>query len=408
VPIADLRLKEHPVLQRDKLTVAAPYRVDLMKHAGRALHYPAGGEAALFQALQAVAEIEQADDAEGSEGAARLDDTQRAALGMSVEDAQALVKRLRGAGNAVLVYGGFVLATREAAAAATAFAKAVEAKALILGPMANSHGLELVGLGPSHERYAYPDMLEGSRALILSNLDPARDPDVRRMLEQKDFLVVHDLFLTETAQLADVVLPAKSVYEKDGTVVNLEGRFLGVHAAPVEGGESQDFIGLVGALGEALGQRLEGRSLRSARRVLRKRFELDPVELGPEGHLHRPRSRQSARVAIRSREAVEGNVLVTPSMLRIEYLERNPHLLRLSGGPSLRIHPDDAALQNVADGDAVQLRVGGLLRRATVVVDDRVPPGLMLLPTLPEQPVGLARADLSTLERAERELEVAG
>ncbi len=56
VPIADLRLKEHPVLQRDKLTVAAPYRVDLMKHAGSALQYPAGGEAALFQALQAVAE----------------------------------------------------------------------------------------------------------------------------------------------------------------------------------------------------------------------------------------------------------------------------------------------------------------------------------------------------------------
>ncbi|MEJ2292888.1 MAG: NADH-quinone oxidoreductase subunit NuoG [Deinococcales bacterium] len=399
VPIADLRLKEHPVFHREKLTVAAPYRVDLMKHAGRALQYPAGGETALFGALQALAD---------AEGEPELDEGQRAALGMSVEDAAALVKRLKDADNAVLVYGGFVLATREAAASASAFGKAVGAKLMIVGPMANSYGLELLGVGPSHERYAYPDMLEGSRALILSNLDPARDPDVRRMLEQKDFLVVHDLFLTETAQLADVVLPAKSVYEKDGTVVNLEGRFLGVHAAPVEGGESQDFIGLVGALGEALGQRLEGRSLRSARRVLRKRFELDPVELGPEGHLHRPRSRQSARVAIRSREAVEGNVLVTPSMLRIEYLERNPHLLRLSGGPSLRIHPDDAALQNVADGDAVQLRVGGLLRRATVVVDDRVPPGLMLLPTLPEQPVGLARADLSTLERAERELEVAG
>ncbi len=402
VPIADLRLKEHPVLRREKLTVAAPYRVDLMKHAGRAIQYPAGGESALFRALQAVAE---ADDAEGG---LRLDEAQRAGLSMSVEDAAALVQRLRAADNAVLVYGGFVLASREAAAAAAGFAKAVGAKVMILGPMANSYGLELAGVGPSHARYAYPDMLEGARALILSNLDPAQDPDVRAQLEQKDFLVVHDLFLTETAQLADVVLPAKSVFEKDGTTVNLEGRFLGVHAASIEGGESEDFVGLVGALGEALGQRLEGRSVRSARRVLRKRFEIDPAELGPTGQLFRPKGRATAKVTIRSSEAVEGNVLVTPSMLRIEYLHRNPHLNALSGGPHLRMGPGDAALNKVADGDAVRLRVGGVLRRATVRVDDTVPPGLMLLPTLPEQPIGLASADLSTLVRDERELEVAG
>ena len=36
-----------------------------------------------------------------------------------------------------------------------------------------------------------------------------------------------------------MVLPAKSVYERDGTVVNLEGRFLTVNAAPVDGGTSE-------------------------------------------------------------------------------------------------------------------------------------------------------------------------
>jgi NADH-quinone oxidoreductase subunit G len=43
-------------------------------------------------------------------------------------------------------------------------------------------------------------------------------------LERKaDFLVVQDLFLTETAQQADVVLPAASAYEKNGTVTNTSG-----------------------------------------------------------------------------------------------------------------------------------------------------------------------------------------
>jgi NADH-quinone oxidoreductase subunit G len=37
------------------------------------------------------------------------------------------------------------------------------------------------------------------------------------------FLVVQDMFLTETAQLADIVLPAASAYEKNGTFTNTTG-----------------------------------------------------------------------------------------------------------------------------------------------------------------------------------------
>jgi len=53
------------------------------------------------------------------------------------------------------------------------------------------------------------------------------DPDinhVQKALENLDFLVVQDIFLTETAQLADVVLPAVSFAEKDGTFTNTERR----------------------------------------------------------------------------------------------------------------------------------------------------------------------------------------
>src|SRR5205085_3640296 len=37
------------------------------------------------------------------------------------------------------------------------------------------------------------------------------------------FVVLQDMFLTETAQLADVVLPAANAYEKNGTVTNVTG-----------------------------------------------------------------------------------------------------------------------------------------------------------------------------------------
>ena len=39
-----------------------------------------------------------------------------------------------------------------------------------------------------------------------------------------EFLIVQDLFLTETAQKADVVLPVLSFVEKKGTFINIEGR----------------------------------------------------------------------------------------------------------------------------------------------------------------------------------------
>ena len=62
---------------------------------------------------------------------------------------------------------------------------------------------------------------------ILGENPMVSDPDlqhVRKALEKLDFLVVHDIFLTETAQLADVVLPGTSFAERWGTFTNTERR----------------------------------------------------------------------------------------------------------------------------------------------------------------------------------------
>ncbi len=47
---------------------------------------------------------------------------------------------------------------------------------------------------------------------------------VRKSLSSLDFLVVQDIFLTETAEFADVILPATSYFEKDGTYTNTDRR----------------------------------------------------------------------------------------------------------------------------------------------------------------------------------------
>ena len=60
------------------------------------------------------------------------------------------------------------------------------------------------------------------------------DPDtnhVKKVLEHVEFLVVQDIFLTETAEYADVVLPAAAFAEKDGTFTNTERRIQRVRKA---------------------------------------------------------------------------------------------------------------------------------------------------------------------------------
>lgn len=78
------------------------------------------------------------------------------------------------------------------------------------------------------------------RGLFIFGEDQVRtDPDIGhviRGLEALDFLVVDDLFLTETAKYADVVLPGRSYAEKEGTFTNTERRVQRVRKA-VEGPE---------------------------------------------------------------------------------------------------------------------------------------------------------------------------
>lgn len=60
------------------------------------------------------------------------------------------------------------------------------------------------------------------------------DPDInhiKKAFETLDFLVVQDIFLTETAEMADVVLPASSFAEKDGTFTNTDRRIQRIRKA---------------------------------------------------------------------------------------------------------------------------------------------------------------------------------
>jgi formate dehydrogenase major subunit len=82
-------------------------------------------------------------------------------------------------------------------------------------------------------------------AMYIMGENPAMsDPDAkhaRKALSALDHLVVQDLFLTETAALADVILPASAFPEKDGSFTNTNRQVqLGNKALPLPGDAKQD------------------------------------------------------------------------------------------------------------------------------------------------------------------------
>ncbi|MFC3501346.1 molybdopterin oxidoreductase family protein [Micromonospora krabiensis] len=106
-------------------------------------------------------------------------------------------------------------------------------------PAARTHVAEVWGVppdtlpGPGVPAYQLLDALGtpgGPRALLVFGSNPVvsapRAARIERRLRDLDLLVVADLLLSETAALADVVLPAAQWAEEDGTMTNLEGRVL--------------------------------------------------------------------------------------------------------------------------------------------------------------------------------------
>ncbi len=115
---------------------------------------------------------------------------------------------------------------------------------------------------PSQPGMMIGDMMDAAlagtlKAMYVVGENPViSDPDkshVEAALENLDFLVVQDIFLTETASLADVVLPAASFAEKEGTFTNTERRLQRVRKAVEPPGDARPDSEIISMLGRAMG-----------------------------------------------------------------------------------------------------------------------------------------------------------
>ena len=104
----------------------------------------------------------------------------------------------------------------------------------------------------------FPAAIAGKiKGLYICGEDPiVSDPDtthVEKALKSLDFLVIQDLFMTKTAEYADVILPAVSYAEKEGTFTNTERRVQRIRKAVTVPGDMRNDIDIITDLMNAMG-----------------------------------------------------------------------------------------------------------------------------------------------------------
>ncbi|MBV2366778.1 molybdopterin oxidoreductase family protein [Streptomonospora nanhaiensis] len=137
-------------------------------------------------------------------------------------------------------------------------------------PAARAHVARVWGVdpgslpGPGRSAFELLDALGGPggpRALLVFGSNPAVSaPDserVRNRLARLDLLVTADFVLSETAAMADVVLPVAQWAEEEGTMTNLEGRLLRRRALLTPPPGVRTDLEVIGGLARRLGQPAE-------------------------------------------------------------------------------------------------------------------------------------------------------
>ena len=148
---------------------------------------------------------------------------------------------------------------------------ATGAKVNLLLPDCNSWGAKKAGVDGGE----MAQILSGNlKMLYIMGSDPVvryHDPaKAQKAVQQAEFVVVQELFLTETAKLADVVLPAVSFAEKDGTFINIEGREQKIKQAIAPRGDSRPDWRILADLMARLGKPLPYFSARDIYREWKK------------------------------------------------------------------------------------------------------------------------------------------
>jgi formate dehydrogenase alpha subunit len=249
----------------------------------------------------------------------------------------------------------------------------------------NTYGHYQMGIRPLNEPEdkGIADMLYNDnlqlKALYIMGEDPATTyPNSSKVIEKLkslDFLVVQDIFMTETAKLASVVLPASSWGQKGGTFTSAAGVTQKVHKLSDPTGQSVTDWMILRNLALAMGEDVGAKNLAAIQEEIEKlpaenatgEKSFTPVEYK---HGDEPDSEYPFKLVIRDVVQHSGSMSTSSKSLDLVVSEA-----------LLEINWQDAKKNSIADESHVKItsKQGQVFLKA--MVSDEVPEGTVFVPT---------------------------
>lgn len=234
-PVTDYLVRRYSASRNMNVMIASPRGMKLDSSANLVVRHMPAGEGALLDAVLSAL------------GGQEPDQKSLGQAGIPADEAKKIAARLKGSESVAIMAGTDFLRYPSGIGALAKVSAALEGlgKRVLRLPLldrCNQRGAWEMGvhpgLGPGYVRLeaagaGTDSMLDAARAgslkmLYLAGTDLlAMSGDrgiAREALSKLRLLIVQDMFLTETAKLAHVVLPGAALGEKDGTVTNQEGR----------------------------------------------------------------------------------------------------------------------------------------------------------------------------------------
>jgi NADH-quinone oxidoreductase chain G len=414
-PVLDLVLKRSLLPKKMKLIVANPRKTALNKFASQWLRYTPGQEIALLNALaKALIDEGLVPEAVRSAAGPGWEALQQGFGGRTVaqlaelagaaeETVRQAARTFAGAKLGSVIFGQHAADARDGAY----MLAAIQNLALLSGQSEkeghlvleavqemNTWGARDMGVlpeaGPGGEKTARGlstgEMLQGAldgriRALWVTGSNPLVEypgaAKVRKALETVPFLVVQDLFLTETAHMAHVVLPSVTVAERNCTLTNVEGRVQRTVRAMTPRGASKEDWAVLTMVAEEMGQPLPYADVngvvKEMRRVLAEKSVTAPAAVLQRVETPQPPS-TDANFPMR---LFTGRLMFDRSTLQRE----SNVLPSLAPEAFLEINPADAQRLGVAEGERVAVYTPYGRLELAARVSDSTPAGSAFVPS---------------------------
>ncbi len=279
-PVVDYTARRISTERGSSVVVVSPRDMKLDASAGLSIRHIPGGLGALMKATALSVYESCKEKLQGFSRAHELGGLRVTALldeaGITAEELDALAKRLCRSESVGITAGTDLLRQSDGLSALGLLSDLLralgkEVRILPVLDRANQRGAwemgVLPGLGPGYARAANPGlgtskMLKAANdgvleAMYIIGMDLVRDHhprgvDAGSALTKLKFLVVQDTFMTETAALADCVLPGAFPAEKEGTFTNQEGRVQAIRRLQRPPGAAKADLKIIASAIEAL------------------------------------------------------------------------------------------------------------------------------------------------------------